>query len=238
MHGLPSHDRWLLSYADFVTLLLAVFIVLFASQRHNHGSIRTVSTAIHSGFETLGVGSATSMPHDVKTSRIAGQETRPEAFSGNAGELAHQLQNVLGDAINKHEVVVQPTADGLIIRLQELGFFESGNAALLPEAIQTLQRTARVLQSDNLEVRVEGHSDDQPIRTTAFHSNWELSTARAMSVLTVLVDQAGFPPARIAVSGYGPYRPIADNATEEGRRQNRRVDLVILTSHNKQETGK
>ncbi|MGI4828070.1 MAG: OmpA/MotB family protein [Janthinobacterium lividum] len=233
--GLPSHDRWLLSYADFVTLLLAVFIVLFAALRHSHGSVRTVSTAIHSGFEVLGVGSAPpSTPHDVSLS----QAHKSGAMSGNAGELAHQLQDVFGDAIRKHEIVVQPTADGLTVRLQELGFFESGNAALLPDAAQKLQRTARILERYTMEVRVEGHSDDHPIRTAAFHSNWELSTARAMNVLTVLVDQAGFPPDRIAVTGYGPYRPVADNATEEGRRQNRRVDLVILLPHQQQDKAR
>ncbi|MGI4827189.1 MAG: flagellar motor protein MotB, partial [Janthinobacterium lividum] len=128
MPGLPSHDRWLLSYADFVTLLLAVFIVLFASLRHNHGSIRTVSTAIHSGFEALRVGSGpphNDILHDSGTERILGQPEEPGASPGNAGDLAYQLRAVLGDAIDKHEVVVQPTTDGLTIRLQELGFFES-----------------------------------------------------------------------------------------------------------------
>ena len=241
MASLPSHDRWLLSYADFVTLLLAVFIVLFASLQHNHRSIRTVSTAIHSGFEALGVSSRLphdNLSHNFGASRVPGQSQASDELPDNAGELARQLEDVLGDAIRKHEIVVQPNADGLTIRLQELGFFDSGNAALLPEAIQELQRTAHVLERYNLEVRVEGHSDDQPIRTAAFHSNWELSTARAMNVLTVLVNQAAFPPDRVAVTGYGPYRPIADNATKEGRRKNRRVDLVILTPHTKLDEGR
>ena len=236
--GLPSHDRWLLSYADFVTLLLAVFIVLFASLRHNHGSIRTVSTAIHSGFESLRLGSvppSNEVSRDVGAGSAIGSTQRPGSVAGNTDELARQLQDVLGDAISKHEVTVQATADGLTVRLQELGFFDSGRAALLPAAVGELQGTAGVLALHHLEVRVEGHSDDQPIHTAAFHSNWELSTARAMSVLSVLVDQGSFPPARIAVAGYGPYRPIADNATEEGRRKNRRVDLVIVTSHNEED---
>ena len=148
-----------------------------------------------------------------------------------SGQLTHELQGVLGDSISKHEVVIQTTREGLIVHLQELGFFQSGNAALLPKAVQALQRTAKVLREYNVEVRVEGHSDDQPIQTAAFHSNWELSTARAMSVLSVLVDHADFPPERVAVMGYGQYRPVADNATVEGRRRNRRVDLVIVTPH-------
>lgn len=226
--GLPSHDRWLLSYADFVTLLLAVFVVLFASMRHNRGSIRTMSTAIHSGFDSLGVGSA-SRPQVSDSSVSAVQTLGPPP--GDASELVLQLQEVFGDAISKREAIVQLTPEGLLLRLQDLGFFESGNAALLPTAVRELRNTARVLERYNLEVRVEGHSDDRPIRTTTFHSNWELSTARAMSVLSVLVNQAGFPADRIAVMGYGSYRPIADNATEDGRQKNRRVDLVIVMPH-------
>ena len=232
MSGLPSHDRWLLSYADFVTLLLAVFIVLFASLRHNRGSIRTMSTAIHSGFESLGLGSG---PHPQVSHSNVSSVQKLGPTPGDASDLALQLQRVFGDAISKREVVVQLTTDGLILRLQDLGFFESGNAALLPSAIQELQHTARVLERYNLEVRVEGHSDDRPIRTATFHSNWELSTARAMSVLSVLVNQTGFPPNRVAIMGYGPYRPIADNATEDGRQKNRRVDLVIVMPHTEQD---
>lgn len=233
--GLPSHDRWLLSYADFVTLLLAVFLVLFASMRQHHQSIRTVSTAIQSGFESLQAGSVPPLQNGMSSNSRANGSPRqaepPAGITPNPGKLAQQLQEVLGDAISKREVLVQTTADGLTVRLQELGFFNSGEAALLPKAVQDLQRTGRVLARYNLEVHVEGHSDDQPIHTAVFHSNWELSTARAMSVLSVLVDQAAFPPDRVAVIGYGPYRPVADNATEEGRRKNRRVDLVIVMPH-------
>lgn len=237
---LPAHDRWLLSYADFVTLLLAVFIVLFASVRHNHGSLVTVSTAIHSGFNTLGLapGPVQDRINERSQSTLASRNRHtPDVASQKGSELASQLQNGLADAINKQQLIVQPTSDGLTIRLQELGSFASGNAALLPDAVQNLQRTARILERYDLQVRVEGHSDDQPIRTAAFHSNWELSTARAMSVLTALVDQAGFPPNRIAVVGYGPYRPISENTTEEGRRKNRRVDLVIITA-SRQDTSR
>lgn len=231
MPGLPPHDRWLLSYADFITLLLAVFIMLFASLRHNRQSIGTMSTAIHSGFDRLGVGTNVQLKGGNNVRPM--QRVRPSA--GDTSELALQLQRVFGDAISKREVVVQVTNEGLILRMQDLGFFESGNAALLPRAIQQLQDTARILERYSFEVRVEGHSDDRPIRTAAFHSNWELSTARAMSVLSVLVNQSGFPPNRVAVMGYGPYRPVADNGTADGRQKNRRVDLVIVLPHTEQD---
>ncbi len=117
---------------------------------------------------------------------------------------------------------------GLVISLRELGFFNSGEAALLPGAAEKVERIGRLLMSHGLSVRVEGHSDNQPIDNASFHSNWELSAARAMTVLLLLVDDAHYDPTRISMAGYGPYRPVSDNATAAGRQLNRRVDLVVL----------
>jgi chemotaxis protein MotB len=120
------------------------------------------------------------------------------------------------------------TPEGFVISLKELGFFNSGHAELLPGAAEKIQRIAKVLSLHKLELRVEGHSDNQPIHNAQFRSNWELSTARAMTVLTLLVDQSAFDPKKISVAGFGEFRPVADDATPEGRRKNRRVDLVVL----------
>jgi len=226
----PAHDRWLLSYADFVTLLLAVFIVLFAFSRTQKQSIQAVSEGIHEGFERLGI----DVPRETTAASSEVSKPQPKPAGAvtplpfNTTELKTQLEGVLGDAIDKHEIVVQQTSEGLIISLRDFGFFNSGDAKLLPGAAEQLKRTAKVLMQHNLEVRVEGHSDDQPIHNDLFQSNWELSTARATSVLTLLLEDAGFPPSRISVAGYGAYRPVADNASPEGRRMNRRVDLVIV----------
>jgi chemotaxis protein MotB len=226
----PTHDRWLLSYADFVTLLLAVFIVLFAFSRIQKQSVHDMSVGIHSGFEQLGING----PQQSSTTSPRANEPPPPRSVASApplldtSELKHQLEGVLGDAIDKHEIVVQQTSEGLIISLRDFGFFNSGEATLMPGAAIQIERTAQVLMQHNLEVRVEGHSDDQPIHTDLFKSNWELSTARATSVLSLLLNDAGFPPSKVSVAGYGPYRPVADNATPEGRRMNRRVDLVII----------
>jgi chemotaxis protein MotB len=124
--------------------------------------------------------------------------------------------------------VLQVTPEGFVISLKELGFFNSGQATLLPGAADKLKRIAKVLSRPGLEIRVEGHSDNQPIHNDQFNSNWELSTARAMSVLLLLVNDAGFDPQKISASGYGQYRPTSSNDTPEGRRMNRRVDIVVV----------
>jgi chemotaxis protein MotB len=235
----PAHDRWLLSYADFVTLLLAVFIVLYAFSRGHKKPIQTVSAGIHSGFEDLSLKPPPKIP-----STESGPLTVPPKQADTAGavpldtaELKSQLEGVLGDAIDKHEIVVQQTSEGLIVSLRDFGFFNSGDAKLLPGAAVELKRTAEVLMKHGLELRVEGHSDDQPIHTAEFESNWQLSTARATSVLTILLNDAKFPPTKISIAGYGPYRPIADNSTPEGRKSNRRVDLVIIEPKKRVDTA-
>ena len=224
----PTHDRWLLSYADLVTLLLAVFIVLFAFSRIQRQSIETVSVGIHAGFEALGINA----PSRSSSLKAASSKRKEADFASSLPvetlQLKKQLEGVLSDSIMKQEIEIQQTSEGLIISLRDFGFFNSGEATLLPGAAAQLERTAQILMQHHLEVRVEGHSDDQPIHGGQFRSNWELSTARATSVLTLLLNDAGFPPEKISVAGYGPYRPVADNSTPDGRRKNRRVDLVII----------
>ena len=223
----PSQERWLISYADFVTLLFAVFVVLFAYTWKSKQDFRTVSTAIHSGFNQMSGHPDPAVPP--ASAQPANQS--PVAPRFDSGQLASQLQEVLGDAIARKEIVMQQAPDGLVISLRELGFFNSGEAKLLPGAAEKLVSAAKVLMRHGLELRVEGHSDDQPIHNAIFQSNWELSTARAMSVLSILVDQAGFPASDISVAGYGAFRPVGSNTTPEGRRMNRRVDLVVVSPH-------
>jgi len=233
-----SHDRWLVSYSDFVTLLFAFFVVLFASTYRDNQAIRKLSRAIHNGFQTLGAfsqdGPPTNSEFDRSPERLDTDEIstrRPTAGSvADMQQLRKQLEAVLGKELRDHEIVLQMTPEGFTISLKELGFFASGRATLLPGAADKLKRIAKVLSRPGLEIRVEGHSDNQPIHNDQFRSNWELSAARAMNVLLLLVDDAGFDPRNISASGYGEYRPVADNSTAEGRRMNRRVDLVVVQS--------
>jgi len=240
-----NHDRWLVSYSDFVTLLFAFFVVLFATTYRDNQSIKKLSRAIHNGFQTLGAFNADengdrgaySMPvweaADSPTRLENDESSVKKAAIGSVAdmqELRRQLEAAIGKELANHEVVLRVTPEGFVISLKELGFFNSGQAALLPGAAAKLERIAKVLSRPGLEIRVEGHSDNQPIHNDQFGSNWELSTARAMAVMQLLVDDSGFDPRKISVLGYGQYRPIADNATPEGRRMNRRVDLVVVST--------
>lgn len=237
-----DHDRWLISYSDFMTLLFAFFVVLFAATYRDNQTIRKLARAIHNGFQTMGAFSAdengsggaysTVTPNaDDNTSRVQSDRTTINPASAGSVrdmlELRRQLEAAIGKELENHEIVIQVTPEGFVISLKELGFFNSGQADLLPGAGQKIARIAKVLERPGLEIRVEGHSDNQPIHNAQFRSNWELSTARAMTVLELLVSQ-GYDPRKLSASGYGEYRPVSDNSTPEGRRMNRRVDLVVV----------
>lgn len=229
-HMRPNQDRWLLSYADFVTLLFAVFVVLFAFTWKQKQPLRTLSSAVQEGFETMGAHSRSRsglVPPEVP--RQASHHPDPSPSPDQ--QLYDQLHAVLGNAIQRREIVMRETPEGLVISLRELGFFASGEAKLLPGAAEKIAAAAQVLEAKGFSIRVEGHSDDQPIHSALYKSNWELSIARAMSVLRLLIDDAGFPEDHISAAGFGSYRPVASNQSVEGRKQNRRVDLVVISAN-------
>jgi chemotaxis protein MotB len=220
------HERWLISYADFITLLFAFFVVLYASTYRDSRGVRRVSTAIHKGFQEMEPFAGVQAGAGTQKSQMS-----PATISVvDIAELRRQLEAAIGPEIRNHEVDLRVTPEGFVISLREMGFFASGHADLLPGAAAKIQRIGTVLLQHGLDIRVEGHSDDQPIHNSEFQSNWELSTSRAITVLLLLVDQTKLDPARISVAGYAQYRPIASNTTQEGRRMNRRVDLVVVGS--------
>jgi len=123
---------------------------------------------------------------------------------------------------------IRVTPEGLVVSLREVGFFNSGDATLLSDGEGTLTRIAGILNAKGFQIRVEGHTDNVPIHTGRFRSNWELSVARATEVVSLLIEQHGFDPKQISAAGFSEYHPIASNTTEDGRKTNRRVDLVIV----------
>jgi chemotaxis protein MotB len=249
-----NHDRWLISYSDFITLLFAFFVVLFATSYRDNQTIRQLSQAIHVGFQELGAFSGGKSTYgvayrDLKLNGVAGpipvqppavqldpctQKTRDDnqsqATGVDIGELQRELEAAIGKEIRNHEVIMRVTPEGFVISLKDIGFFNSGEARLLPGAADKIARIAKVLSQHGLDLRVEGHSDDQPIHTPEFRSNWELSTARAMTVLMLLINESRIDPKKVSIAGYGQFRPIADNTTPDGRQMNRRVDLVVVAT--------
>jgi len=247
--GHVNHERWLVSYADFITLLFAFFVVLYASSQVDNKKVARVSAAIQGAFQELGVFSGTApgpilRQESAPPSAQAIAEKLPEltriangghgsgagnGYGPDVTKLRHDLEDALGEEIKKHEIEMRVTPEGLIVSLREVGFFNSGEAVLLTDGQSTLTRIAKVLNAKGFQIRVEGHTDDKPIHNGQFKSNWELSTARATEVVSLLVEEHGFDPRMISAAGYSQYRPIASNDTEEGRKSNRRVDLVIVS---------
>jgi chemotaxis protein MotB len=212
-------DRWLVSYSDLLTLLFALFVVLYAAADQTRARLISQAVALELG-ESQTVGSV---------SLRGGEGVLPEhaaLLAGVRGAIEKAFAN------NKSLVErarIRTTERGIVVSLAEAGFFAPGEASVRQDAKALIAEIATALRETNAPVRIEGHTDSFPISNTRYPSNWELSAARASTVLAWLVE-CGIPSSRLAVAGYGGERPIATNATPEGRALNRRVDIVILTT--------
>jgi len=245
-----SHDRWLVSYADFITLLLAFFIVLYSSARVDNKRVGQLSTAIKAAFQELGafplpkeIRSGLRDPNislapshdDARAAASPATGSAPESSLADANadmaSIAEHLREALAKEIDRNEVSIRVAPEGLILSLREVGFFDSGSAQMRPQAQVAFSRVVEILRQQRHQLRIEGHTDNLPIHTVRFTSNWELSTARATEVVRLLVTRYGFSPERMSAAGYGEFRPVADNSTVEGRESNRRVDVVLLSGH-------
>jgi chemotaxis protein MotB len=228
-----SYDRWLVSYADFVTLLFAFFVVMYASAEMDQRKAGRLSVAIESAFQQLGIFQADGhkpgkVPHKIPLSgnrTPGGDSPAKEDMSALQGEL----ENALAAEIKRKEVALHLEPDGLVVSLREAGFFDSGSATMKAQAEDAFRRVAKILQEHPYGIRVEGHTDPVPIHTAQFASNWELSTARATELVKLLIEQHGVAAERLSAAGYAEFHPVASNATSKGRQLNRRVDVVILT---------
>jgi chemotaxis protein MotB len=227
-----NHERWLVSYADFITLLFAFFVVLYASAQVDKQKANRLSAAIESGFQELGAFPASGRA--TATNKVRAMVSPVTASitpdRQEVDRLRSELEQSLAREIARKEVAIHVGPDGLVLSLQELGFFDSGSAEMRPEAQETFTRIANVLSEKPYRLRIEGHTDNVPIHNGRFATNWELSTARATEVVRLLLVQQGFRAENLAAAGYAEFHPAGDNTTEEGRQVNRRVDLVVLTT--------
>jgi chemotaxis protein MotB len=216
-----NHERWLISYADFITLLFAFFVVMYSTSSINQGKLRAVADAINSAFNPFITLSATNI-------RLMESRVGTEMFDVDLKRYFKiQVTVRLIDA-GKNNITVARESRGLIIRMSDSMVFAPGRADLLPQNLELLNRIAAVLAEIPNQIIVEGHTDNVPIRTPQFPTNWELSVARATTIVRYFVEQRAIDAERISVGGYGEFRPIAWNDTPEGRGKNRRVDIVVL----------
>ncbi|MFZ0632353.1 MAG: flagellar motor protein MotB [Acidobacteriaceae bacterium] len=233
------HDRWLVSYADFITLLFAFFVVLYASSRTDQQKQMQVAHSIQSAFQALGLFPAAAPPlepRDLATPAppavvnvvIGDDLSASPAVQQDLRQLQSQLAGVLAPQIAEHVVALQLGREGLVISLREAGFYQSGSAVPEPGSQRTLDEVAAKIAPTPYDLRIEGHTDNVPIHTAQFASNWELSTARASELTKILIVHYRFAPTRLSAAGYGEYHPVAGNGSAEGRSQNRRVDIIVL----------
>ena len=227
-----NHERWLISYADFITLLFAFFVVMYAVSVVNVGKYSVLSAALGDAFGGRANTNSPSHALDIEGLPLSNllAHRRAEAARRDRERLdllAHKLNGVLAKLVDSGKVRVTQNGRGVTLEINSSVLFDEGNAALAGDARETLATIADVLKDDPHAIEVEGYTDTTPIGNPAFASNWELSAVRAGSVVR-LFAQNGVADARLAAVGHGANKPVASNDDPAGRARNRRVAVTIL----------
>lgn len=232
-----NHERWLVSYADFITLLFAFFVVMYAVSSVNEGKYRVLSDSISSAFRNVpgsSVGAMVQvnpnapMPVAIPFKKPQATNLKTDVAREKSRQLlrnkAKEINEALAPLVQQGQVRITEGALGITVEINASVLFDSGEARLQIPAIRAISAVGQILATTDFPITVEGHTDNAPINTPLFPSNWELSGARAASVVRLFVD-TGVDPRRLTATGYADQRPMADNATAEGRQRNRRVAI-------------
>lgn len=240
-----NHERWLVSYADFITLLFAFFVVMFATSQTDKAKAQQVSESVKRALDgekmttvlaailggtvnDRGKGNAMMRGPGGVQKQVP---EKPEDKKEKLAELVPSLK-ILSEELKKEiesgriEISMQPR--GLVVSFAQAALFPSGEDVISPDAYEGLEKVAAAINRLPNPVRLEGHTDSIPIRTPRFRSNWELSAARSIALMAILTEKYGVPADRLSIAGYADTAPIASNETEAGRARNRRVDIVVL----------
>ncbi|MBH0198466.1 MAG: OmpA family protein [Nitrospira sp.] len=224
-----NHERWLVSYADFITLLFAFFVVMYSISAVNEGKFRTVSESIKAALHPVTHQEPSSLAFNIGQSRPSIQAA---SLSGPKNEAVRNLRMLVESfkMVSQFEAAhFQETTNGdIIITIPDQLLFNSGEAAIRQDALPFLKGIAAAMLELGRHVRVEGHTDNVPIRTAQFPSNWELSSARAVIVVRVLSELYGVPAGHLAAVGHADTRPVTANLSPDQRAKNRRVEIIIL----------
>ncbi len=230
-----NHDRWLVSYADFITLLFAFFVVMYAISSLNEGKYRVLSNSLTGAFGK--VMTVQPKPVDAHTEQLIKLDPLPvvknRISEGLRKErtqmttMAKDILTALEPLVREGKVRVTQTSRGITIEINASLLFAPGDANLNLDSVQALKAIAGVLKNDNHPIQVEGHTDNVPIKNSTFPSNWELSAVRASTVARLLTEN-GVDEMRVTAVGQGAKLPVSDNDTVDGRARNRRVSVTIL----------
>lgn len=224
-----NHERWLVSYADFITLLFAFFVVMYSISAVNEGKFRTVSDSIKAALNPMYSPPVSPKPFQIGENKPTTFQPTVHASREYVIRRVQVLTQSLGQAAHiSVESVVEQRVGEIVLTISDNVLFKSGEATLQPEALPFLRGLADVLLELDRHVRIEGHTDNVPIRTAQFPSNWELSAARSVMIVRVLSELYGVPASHLAAIGYGETRPLTANLNSEQRAKNRRVEVVIL----------
>jgi chemotaxis protein MotB len=248
IHAAPeNHDRWLISYADFITLLFALFVVMFATSQTDRTKAQQVSDSVREALEHGGVPAAV---HEILGGSVddKGKGNAMMKGAGGSRELKpvkaeippsqvsvtdltpsmQSLTHALAQEIKEGKVDIHLESRGLVLSLRQTAYFPSGGNDIAPESFGSLAKIADTIRGLPNPIRLDGHTDSVPIHNDHFRSNWELSAARSIAMLELFCGQYGLPRNRFAIAGYADTAPVDSNDTPEGRGHNRRVDLVIM----------
>ena len=237
-----NHERWLVSYADFITLLFAFFVVMFATSQADKGKAQQVSDSVKRAFEG---GKMTQVVAAILGGSVAdtGKGNAMMRGPGGAKSSAEDKKNqklaellpslkILSEELKKEiaagRIQISMQARGLVVSFNQAALFARGEDVISADAYGGLEKVAAAIAKLPNPVRLEGHTDSTPINTPRFHSNWELSSSRSIAILELLTKKFNVPRERLSIAGYADTAPIASNETEEGRARNRRADIVIL----------
>jgi chemotaxis protein MotB len=241
-----NHERWLISYADFITLLFALFVVLFASTQADKEKVKQLSASVRDALQHGQLSSAVSMmlgrdkyensrpprnPDRVEHSENLPPKSAPQGSApADLAKSLAALHQSLAVELQAGKLGLKLERRGLIVSFREAAFFASGDDAVNPAGLPTIAKVADEVRRLPNPLRIEGHTDSVPIHNGRFRSNWELSAARAIAVMELLRQRFGIPEERMSVGGYAENAPTDTNETATGRAHNRRVDLVVLSA--------
>lgn len=240
-------NRWVISYADFVTMLLALFMVMFAANSMGDLKVKDVNNSIQKVFANKPVEEVKiqtdTIPKSQNNESSVPQNTAKQALENSGDTILDGGDGILDGQkvvdIIKSNLDIETTVKvikndkGVVIRLEDTMLFDQGSAIIKPQAKAMLDKISVSLAKFENPILIEGHTDSMPIRNEKFPSNWELSTARATNIIKYLTEMRQFPPGRLSAVGYGEYMPIAENTSPQGRAKNRRVDIIVLSSDKK-----